>query len=212
MIAQQQTLQKRFPVLAGLALFICFAIFPLFLIDAALSRVLQIQYEKNLERAGKQLDSALNTLEKYSNDSHFAHLLLKETYQKALNSDASKVELHNQLQQLKQQHPGMFFFIAWDESGSIIREVSDETAFAYILREVYKLLHDLAENCRRYYPGAPEKIGGFDRFKQWLIDHYHTDATTYYHAVYEKYLRWLAGGEAQDDLTLITLVYQGEKQ
>jgi len=48
---------------------------------------------------------------------------------------------------------------------------------------------------------------GFDRFKQWLIDHYHTDAATYYHAVYEEYLRWLAGGEAQDDLTLIILVY-----
>ncbi|KAF1081135.1 MAG: hypothetical protein GQF41_2403 [Candidatus Rifleibacterium amylolyticum] len=49
---------------------------------------------------------------------------------------------------------------------------------------------------------------GFDRFKQWLLDHYHADAAAYYHAVYEEYLRWLAGGEAQDDLTLIILVYQ----
>ncbi|KAF1081134.1 MAG: Serine phosphatase RsbU, regulator of sigma subunit [Candidatus Rifleibacterium amylolyticum] len=171
MIAQKQTLQKRFPVFTGLALFICFALFPLFLIDAALSRVLQIQYEKNLDRAGKQLDSALNTLEKYSSDSHFAHLLLKDTFQKALNSDTPKAELHNQLQQLKQQHPGMFFFIVWDESGSIIREATDETAFAYILREVYKLLHDLAENCRRYYPGAPEKIAGIDR-RLKLVRHY----------------------------------------
>jgi serine phosphatase RsbU (regulator of sigma subunit) len=52
---------------------------------------------------------------------------------------------------------------------------------------------------------------GFDRFKQWLIDHYHADATAYYNAVYEEYLRWLAGGNAQDDLTLIILVYQNKK-
>lgn len=53
---------------------------------------------------------------------------------------------------------------------------------------------------------------GFDRFKQWLLDHYHANATTYYHAVYDEYMRWLAGGEAQDDLTLIILVYRAEKQ
>ncbi len=52
---------------------------------------------------------------------------------------------------------------------------------------------------------------GFDRFKQWLIDHYHADATNY-HAVYEEYLRWLAGGEAQDDLTLIILVYHSQNE
>jgi sigma-B regulation protein RsbU (phosphoserine phosphatase) len=52
---------------------------------------------------------------------------------------------------------------------------------------------------------------GFDRFKQWLIDHYHADATTYYNAVYEEYLRWLAGSDVQDDLTLIILVYQNKK-
>ena len=48
---------------------------------------------------------------------------------------------------------------------------------------------------------------GYERFKQWLINHYSNDAATYYHALYDEYLRWLAGGDAQDDLTLIILVY-----
>jgi hypothetical protein len=171
MIAQQQPLSKRVPVFAGLALLICFALFPLFLIDTALNRVLQIKYEKSLEQAEKQLYNALNTLEKFSNDGHFAHLLLNDAFQKAINSDAPEKALQNQLQQLKQQHPGRFFFVVWDKNGNVIREATDETAFAYILREVYKLLQDLAANCRRYYPGAPEKITDIDR-RLKMVRHY----------------------------------------
>ena len=50
---------------------------------------------------------------------------------------------------------------------------------------------------------------GYDRFKEWLLTHYNSDAEAYYQAVYNEYLQWLAGGDAQDDLTLITLVYKG---
>jgi len=171
MNTQQQTLLKRFPVFTGLALFICFALFPLFLIDSALNRILQIQREKGMENARKKLDSTLNTLEKFSNDSHFAHLLLNHAFTLAVNSRSPQSELHRQLQQLKKRHPGVFFFIAWDERGQIIQETTDEKAFAYILREVYKLLHELAENCRRYYPGAPEKIPGIDR-RLKMVRHY----------------------------------------
>ena len=50
---------------------------------------------------------------------------------------------------------------------------------------------------------------GYERFKEWLLKHYNSDAADYYHAVYAEYLQWLAGGSSQDDLTLIILVYRG---
>ncbi|HAE37400.1 MAG TPA: hypothetical protein DCG57_02040 [Candidatus Riflebacteria bacterium] len=53
---------------------------------------------------------------------------------------------------------------------------------------------------------------GYERFKEWLLRHYCQDATAYYHAVYNEYLQWLAGGDTQDDLTLIMLVYRGSDE
>ncbi|MBU1105536.1 MAG: SpoIIE family protein phosphatase [Candidatus Riflebacteria bacterium] len=50
---------------------------------------------------------------------------------------------------------------------------------------------------------------GYDRFKEWLLKHYSSDADAYYNAVYDEYLQWLAGCDTQDDLTLIMLVYKG---
>ncbi|OGK08824.1 MAG: hypothetical protein A2W80_01590 [Candidatus Riflebacteria bacterium GWC2_50_8] len=50
---------------------------------------------------------------------------------------------------------------------------------------------------------------GYERFNEWLLKHYSVDAAAYYHAVYNEYLIWLTGGDAQDDLTLIMMVYRG---
>ncbi len=171
MNTQQQTLLKRFPVFTGLALFICFVLFPLFLIDAAVNRILQIQHDKSLGATRRQLDNALNTLEEFGSDSRFAHLLLDDAFKKSIRSQSPQTALSRRLQHLKRRHPGMFFFVAWDEKGRIIEEITDETAFAYMLRETFKLLQDLAENCRLHYPGAPAKIPGLDR-RLKMVRHY----------------------------------------
>jgi len=47
---------------------------------------------------------------------------------------------------------------------------------------------------------------GYDGFKQILLAAYDTDARRYYDNIYQKYREWLAGGQPQDDLTLIILV------
>lgn len=49
---------------------------------------------------------------------------------------------------------------------------------------------------------------GYERFKEWLLKHYNIDAAAYYRAVYNEYLQWLAGGDAEDDLTLIVMVHK----
>ncbi|PKL41628.1 MAG: hypothetical protein CVV41_17910 [Candidatus Riflebacteria bacterium HGW-Riflebacteria-1] len=164
-------LQSRFPLFAGLALFICFGLFPLFLIDAAVNRILQIQHGKNLNKTRQKLESALDLLDSCSNNRHFAHLLLNHAFSAALASDNPSAKLQFQLNALKKRHPGVFLFAVWDDKGRIIQQITDETSFTYMLREVYKLLQDLAENCRRYYPGAPEKITGFER-RLKIVRHY----------------------------------------
>ena len=167
----QQTLQRRFPVFAGLALFICFVIFQLFLIDVAVNRVLQINHDTSRNRTRQKLEKTLDVLESCSDNRHFAHLLLNHAFKSALKSDNPQFSLQQNLLRLKKKHPGTFFFVAWDGKGSIIQKATDESSFAYILRETYKLMHDLAENCQRYYPGAPEKIPGFER-RLKMVRHY----------------------------------------
>lgn len=159
----QQTFQRRFPIFAGLAMFICFVVFPLFLVDTALTRILQIRYENDLDKIEKKLDVALDTLESCSNKRHFAHLLLNHTFTLALKSQSPATSLRSRLHALKQKYPGIFFFIVWNKDGQVIKEITDEKSFAYILRETYRLLQALADNCRRFYPVAIEKIPGIER-------------------------------------------------
>ncbi len=47
---------------------------------------------------------------------------------------------------------------------------------------------------------------GYDGFKEILLAAYDTDAQRYYDNIYQKYREWLAGGQPQDDLTLIILL------
>lgn len=47
---------------------------------------------------------------------------------------------------------------------------------------------------------------GYDGFKQILLAAYDTDARRYYDNIYQKYREWLAGGQTQDDLTLVILL------
>ncbi|MBU1105537.1 MAG: SpoIIE family protein phosphatase [Candidatus Riflebacteria bacterium] len=168
---EQQTLQKRFPVFTGLAVIICFVLFPLFLINAAANRVLQIKHDGSLNKTRQELENTLDILESCSDNRHFAHLLLSHAFKSALKNDNPALSLKQNLSGLKNRYPGVFFFVVWDDKGRIIQELTDETSFAYILRETFKLLHDLAENCQRYYPGAPEKIPGLSR-RLKMVRHY----------------------------------------
>ncbi|HMM60804.1 MAG TPA: hypothetical protein PKC25_11830 [Candidatus Rifleibacterium sp.] len=47
---------------------------------------------------------------------------------------------------------------------------------------------------------------GYDGFKEILLAAYDTDARRYYENIYQKYREWLAGGQPQDDLTLIIII------
>ncbi len=47
---------------------------------------------------------------------------------------------------------------------------------------------------------------GYEGLKQILLAAYDTDARRYYDNIYQKYREWLAGGQPQDDLTLIILI------
>ena len=47
---------------------------------------------------------------------------------------------------------------------------------------------------------------GYDGLKQILLAAYDPDARRYYDNIYQKYREWLAGGQPQDDLTLIILL------
>lgn len=168
---QTQTWDSRFPLLTGLALFICFILFPLFLIDAGLNRVLQIRKQREIKKTDAMLESTLDNLEKFSDDRHFIHLLLDHAFTSANRQQAPEKALKQNLARLKKRYAGIFFFVVWNAEGKIIKEMTDEKSFAYILRETYRLINDLSNNCRQYYPGMPEKITDFAR-RLKMVRHY----------------------------------------
>ncbi|NCB37286.1 MAG: HAMP domain-containing protein [Erysipelotrichia bacterium] len=48
---------------------------------------------------------------------------------------------------------------------------------------------------------------GYERIKSALLKNYDLDAKKYYENLYKEYLNWLDGQPAQDDLTLIVMIY-----
>jgi serine phosphatase RsbU (regulator of sigma subunit) len=53
---------------------------------------------------------------------------------------------------------------------------------------------------------------GYEGFKEILLRCLHNDAKTFYERVYKEYLQWIAGREAQDDLTLIILTRRAKSE
>ncbi|PKL48246.1 MAG: hypothetical protein CVV42_10220 [Candidatus Riflebacteria bacterium HGW-Riflebacteria-2] len=53
---------------------------------------------------------------------------------------------------------------------------------------------------------------GFDNLKKLLADSWNEDAETFYNNIYQSYMNHLGNEGAQDDLTMVILVYTGKKQ
>ncbi len=112
---QEQLLLKRFPIITGLAMLICFILFPLFLVNNALNRILGISSENKIQTARQKLEKPLDYLESHSNDAQFVHRLLSQEFARADSHPQAQAKLESSVKQLKKAYPGTFFIVAWDQ-------------------------------------------------------------------------------------------------
>lgn len=149
--------------MSAAAFLVCFAFFPMLLLNTALDRILRIQYDTSMQKARHKLERALDVIENNVNNDRFAHLLLNRFFSNANASDDPAEKLAADINRLKKRYPDTFFFIVWNDKGQTISSLTDEPSYAYILKETFRLLSDAAKNTSRFYTGLPRQIPNLEK-------------------------------------------------
>ena len=123
-----------------LGILFCFILFPAGLINLGLDQLFKTRAANNREEIENRMEQALKTVEKFSDNEYFAHSLLFEVNQKLLSSQQPQKTFKKLKARLQQKYPDTFTFIFWDDKGELIKELSDETSFGYIIKKTYLFL------------------------------------------------------------------------
>lgn len=146
----QQGYYRKFPILSWLGILICFVLFPAVLINLGLDHLLATMADNNREEIAGKMERALKTVELFNDNEYFSHhLLLQLNQQVAASANPQKVFSVLKLR-LQQRYPDAFTFIYWDERGELVKELSDESSFGYIIRKTYQFLKKASDILGRW--------------------------------------------------------------
>lgn len=146
--ATDKQAEMRFVIIGksitGFITLFCFLLFPAFAIFNALDMSFNIRQSNFRQQKLEQMRYALEQLERVSDNSRYLHLILQKTFTAAQDSSSSKDFLARSLANLRKQYPNEFEFIVWDSKGGIIRELTDQQSFRYIISKLYEVLKEAA--------------------------------------------------------------------
>jgi len=148
----EKKLYRRFPLIALTAGIICFVIFPLLLVNTALEKYLQIEFNKTVLQKKALIESALDDLEVSSNNDHFFHQTLKDSFAGIIDKKDTTEEIKARIAGLKKAFPNSLSFVIWDQKGNPISELSDEQSYIFMLREAFRLFSEAADFHNRNIP------------------------------------------------------------
>ena len=148
----------RWPILFWFGVVFCFFIFPLFLVDVGLDSYLETRKEVQRQKLFKEMNNRLEMLLQYGNSRHYYHALLKQISDFAQESEDPIAYLRKALPHLKKKNPGVFKFIVWNNKGKTVKDLTDEKRYRYIVRTLFRVFEQTAEDCTQNYPGVPEEI------------------------------------------------------
>lgn len=157
-------LDKSFSrLLSAIVLVFCFLLFPLFIIHSTVGNLFEMQTSALRQKKIDQMDEKLTILKQYSDNSRYIHSLLKKVFEYAQMSDNPTEYLRQNFDNLKSQYPEMFSFIAWNAKGDVIRELTDQQRYAYVMSRLYILLN---ATTRALKLGVQMSIAQIDEVKQ----------------------------------------------
>lgn len=128
-----------------LVLVFCFLAFPLFIIFSALNNLYQVKIGNLRQQKLGQMRGRLEHLEKYGSNSRYLHFLLLNFAERAEKAAVPADYLKAAVANLHQRYPGDFGFVVWDEKGGVIRELTDQKGYSYILARLYEVLRDVSD-------------------------------------------------------------------
>ncbi len=143
--AEASNLRSLKNAVSILVLVFCFLAFPLFIIFSALNNLYQVKVGNLRQQKLDQMHGRLEYLEKYSSNSRYLHFLLLRLAEKAEKAAVPADYLKAAIDNLHRRYPGDFEFVVWDEKGRVIRELTDQKGFSYILARLYEVLRDVSE-------------------------------------------------------------------
>lgn len=148
--SQKLGLSQRFPVLSLLGIFFCFVLFPAGLINLGLEQLFKTRAAGNREEIETRMEQALKTIERFSDNEYFAHFLLLELNQTLLAAPQPHESFARLKSSLQKKFPDAFTFIYWDEKGELVKELSDDASFGYIIKKTYQFLKKASDLLGRW--------------------------------------------------------------
>ena len=131
--------------LSGFVILFCFLFFPLFLAYTAFDAYFFSNIEKLKTAKLAEMDSCIDSLNKYSNNKKYFHYLLSKISEYAQKTNNPIDYLKINLDNLRKKYPEGFKFFVWDENGKIVKEASDKTAYSYVLNKIYECLNEVTK-------------------------------------------------------------------
>lgn len=154
----KESLIRKFPLLSVLGAILCFLVVPLALLDVGLKRMLSLRHDQETAEVFKQMDSRLEFLLRHSDDQHYFHAIFKRAFNRATATKKPLASIEKSISQLRKRFGKHLEFIVWDHNGQKVERLSDEKRYHYIVRNLYLMFQEVAQNCLNNYPGYPETL------------------------------------------------------
>lgn len=135
-----QSYYRRFPLLSLLGIFFCFILFPAGLINLGLEQLFKIREANSRDQIIERMDQALKIAARFNDNDYFAHYLLLKMHDMVFAASDPQKTFALLKGRLQRKYPNAFTFIFWDQNGELIKSLSDETSYSYILRRTYQTL------------------------------------------------------------------------
>ena len=130
-------------IITSFVIIFCFIFCPVFFFYTAIDTyfISNIDDLKNAKLA--EMDNSIDYLNKYSNNKKYFHYLLSKISDYAQKSNNPIEYLKSSLDNLRKRYPKQFQFLVWDEKGRLIKEISDESNYDYVLNKIYESLYEV---------------------------------------------------------------------
>ena len=130
-------------ILTGFVYFFSYFLFPSLIIFSLLDRQYEISTTLKRNQAQEKMKNKLEYVEKYSTNSRYFHFLLTEISNIANKSPEPLKYLKPAINNIRQNYPNIMEFIVWDESGEVVRDLTDKKTFYYAMKRVYEILKEV---------------------------------------------------------------------
>ncbi len=133
-------------LLQYIGLVFCFFVFPFFVFNSSLASLLDLRLENHRQQVYQELSDRLKMLMPFNDERRYYHLMLQKVFNIALEQPDPFKYLEQAIARLKQNHPGRFEFIVWNNSGAVVDKLTDEKRFHFVMRRLYQVFRGIADH------------------------------------------------------------------